>query len=195
MIGCRYCKRLQVCHGTFEPGYAENRAMTAPTYLPELIDLLPAPGEWTEADYYPFSERGRLVELSDGNLEIIDLPTDVPPANPVAPVVCASRLCRGQKTGARPLRTPSRSSLDGTIRNRTSCSCRPRTRRESAEYWGVPDLAVEILSPGTAHKDREVKRKEYAKAGRRVLDHRSGGPNHRCLRNGETFHRRRCAHL
>jgi Uma2 family endonuclease len=32
-------------------------------------------------------------------------------------------------------------------------------------YWGVPDLAVEILSPGTAYKDREVKRKEYAKAG------------------------------
>lgn len=32
-------------------------------------------------------------------------------------------------------------------------------------YWGVPDVAVEILSPGTAKKDREIKRKEYAKAG------------------------------
>jgi Uma2 family endonuclease len=30
---------------------------------------------------------------------------------------------------------------------------------------GVPDLAVEILSPGSVYKDREVKRKEYAQAG------------------------------
>ena len=32
---------------------------------------MPSPGEWTEADYFPFSERGRLVELSDGNLEVL----------------------------------------------------------------------------------------------------------------------------
>lgn len=35
-----------------------------------------SPGRWTEADYFPFSERGRLVELSDGNLEVIDPPND-----------------------------------------------------------------------------------------------------------------------
>jgi Uma2 family endonuclease len=33
------------------------------------------------------------------------------------------------------------------------------------EYWGVPDLAVEIISPTSAFKDREIKRREYAKAG------------------------------
>ena len=32
-------------------------------------------------------------------------------------------------------------------------------------YLGVPDLAVEILSPGSVYKDREIKRKEYAAAG------------------------------
>jgi hypothetical protein len=38
-----------------------------PTTL-TIVDLLPGPGEWTEADYYFISERGRLVELVDGNL-------------------------------------------------------------------------------------------------------------------------------
>jgi Uma2 family endonuclease len=29
------------------------------------------------------------------------------------------------------------------------------------KYWGVPDLAVEIISEGTEFQDREVKRNEY----------------------------------
>ena len=33
------------------------------------------------------------------------------------------------------------------------------------KYGGVPDLAVEILSEGTAYKDREIKKSEYARAG------------------------------
>lgn len=33
------------------------------------------------------------------------------------------------------------------------------------EYWGVTDLAVEIISPTSAFKDREVKRREYQRAG------------------------------
>ena len=41
-----------------------------------LLELFPAPGEWTEVDYFPLSERGRLVELSDGQVEVIELPTD-----------------------------------------------------------------------------------------------------------------------
>jgi hypothetical protein len=51
-----------------ETGISSKKAMTSPAHFPELMGLLPGPGEWTEADYYPFSERGRLVELSDGNL-------------------------------------------------------------------------------------------------------------------------------
>ncbi|MBM3766339.1 MAG: Uma2 family endonuclease [Acidobacteria bacterium] len=33
------------------------------------------------------------------------------------------------------------------------------------EFWGVPDLAVEILSPSTSRTDRTIKRAEYQSAG------------------------------
>jgi Uma2 family endonuclease len=33
------------------------------------------------------------------------------------------------------------------------------------KYWGVPDLTIEIISPGTEKNDRETKREEYAQAG------------------------------
>jgi len=37
--------------------------------------------------------------------------------------------------------------------------------RIQTQYWGVPDLAIEIISPGTETIDRETKRDEYAQAG------------------------------
>jgi len=139
--------------------------MTSPAYLPELIDLLPAPGEWTEADYYPFSERGRLVELSDGNLEIIDLPTDFHQLillrlSSALHVFVTARKLGHVRFAPLPVRLWS-----GKIREADLMFMSSAHASRIGVYWGVPDLAVEILSPGTAYKDREVKRKEYAKAG------------------------------
>src|SRR5262249_39730402 len=37
--------------------------------------------------------------------------------------------------------------------------------RITAEYWGVPDLVVEVHSPGTRRLDRVIKKREYAQAG------------------------------
>jgi len=41
-----------------------------------ILELFPAPGEWTEEEYLELSDRGRLVELSDGNVEVLPLPTE-----------------------------------------------------------------------------------------------------------------------
>jgi Uma2 family endonuclease len=32
-------------------------------------------------------------------------------------------------------------------------------------YWGVPDLVMEVVSPGTRRVDAVIKAKEYAEAG------------------------------
>ncbi|MFZ5924102.1 MAG: Uma2 family endonuclease, partial [Bacillota bacterium] len=40
---------------------------------------------------------------------------------------------------------------------------------KEANIWGAPDLVVEILSPGTAKWDREIKREVYARFGVREL--------------------------
>ena len=139
--------------------------MTAPAYSPELIDLLPLPGEWTEADYYPFSERGRLVELSDGNLEIIDLPTDfhqliLVRLSSALHVFVTARKLGHVRFAPLPVRLWS-----GKIREPDLIFMSVVHASRIGAYWGVPDLAVEILSPGSVHKDREVKREEYAKTG------------------------------
>lgn len=40
---------------------------------------------------------------------------------------------------------------------------------KEANIWGTPDLVVEILSPGTARWDQEIKRQLYARFGVREL--------------------------
>jgi Uma2 family endonuclease len=142
-----------------------EQAMMSQVSVSQYIDLLPAPGEWTEADYYPFSERGRLVELSDGNLEILDLPTDFHQlilmrlATALHLFVSANRL--GQVRFA-PL--PVRLWI-GKIREPDLVYMSSAHAARIGDYWGVPDLAVEIISQGSAFRDREIKRGEYMKAG------------------------------
>jgi Uma2 family endonuclease len=130
-----------------------------------LLELLPAAGEWTEADYFPLSERGRLVELSDGEIEVVELPTDFHQlillrlCFAVHAYVSASRL--GQvRFAPLPVRL-----WPGKIREPDLIYMSAGHADRIGKFWGVPDLAVEILSEGTAHTDREIKRDEYAAAG------------------------------
>jgi Uma2 family endonuclease len=135
---------------------------TAPSAL---LDLLPAAGEWTEADYFPLSERGRLVELSDGEIEVIELPTDFHQlillrlCFALHAFISVSRL--GQvRFAPLPVRL-----WPGKVREPDLVYMSASHVDRSGKFWGIPDLAVEILSEGTAHKDRNIKRHEYAAAG------------------------------
>ena len=129
------------------------------------MDLLPAAGEWTEADYYPLSERERLVELSDGNIEVIELPTWFHQLILMRLFRALDGFVSQHKLGwivfaPLPIRL-----WPGKIREPDLMFMSAAHRDRIGTYWGVPDLAVEILSPSTAMKDREVKRLEYAQAG------------------------------
>ena len=130
-----------------------------------MFDLLPAPGEWTEADYYPFSERGRLVELSDGNLEIIDLPTDFHQLILLRLSTALHTFVTARKLGHVRFAPLPVKLWSGKIREPDLMFMLTAHSWRIGQYWGVPDLAVEIASPGSVHKDRELKRQEYAKAG------------------------------
>ena len=129
------------------------------------MDSFPASGDWTEADYFPLSERGRLVELSDGVVEVIELPTDFHQlillrlSFALHAFVSANQL--GQVRFA-PL--PFR-LWPGKIREPDLMFMSTAHADRIGTYWGVPDLAVEIISAGTGKKDRETKRQEYAIAG------------------------------
>ena len=129
------------------------------------MDLLPAPGEWTEADYYPFSERGRLVELSDGNLEIIDLPTVFHQQILLRLSVALHTFVTARELGEVFFAPLPVKLWSGKIREPDLMFLSTAHASRIGAYLGVPDLAVEILSPGSVYKDREIKRKEYAAAG------------------------------
>jgi Uma2 family endonuclease len=131
----------------------------------DVLELLPAPGEWTELDYYPLSEQGRLVELSAGNIEVLPLPTDFHQ-------LIILRLCLAIHTFVTPkglgqvrfAPLPVR-LWSGKVREPDVIFLLAEHKDRIGKYWGVPDLAVEVISEGTEHKDREVKRREYAQAG------------------------------
>src|SRR3990172_1196561 len=42
-----------------------------------IAEFYPARGQWAEDDYLTVAETNRLVELSNGNLEVLDMPTHV----------------------------------------------------------------------------------------------------------------------
>ena len=130
-----------------------------------LLELFPAPGEWTEADYFPLTDRGRLVELSNGNIEVLPLPTDFHQlillrlSCELYGFVVARKLGRVCFAPLPVLLWP------GKIREPDLMFMAAAHADRIEKYWGVPDLAVEILSEGTERNDRQIKREEYAQAG------------------------------
>lgn len=129
------------------------------------MELLPAPGEWQESDYFLFSERGRLVELSDGNIEVLDLPVYFHQLILLRLSFLLHAFVEAQKLG-RVCFAPLPVRLwPGKIREPDLMFMAAANAGRIGAYWGVPDLAVEILSPSTELKDRTTKRAEYAMAG------------------------------
>ena len=129
------------------------------------LDLSPAQGEWSEADYFPFSDCGRLVELSDGNVEILPVPTYFHQLILLRLSTALHIFVLARQMGyvcfaPLPIRL-----WPGKIREPDLMFMAAGHEDRIGKYWGVPDLAVEILSEGHEQKDRQVKRDEYAQAG------------------------------
>jgi len=138
----------------------------------EVAELFPRQGEWTEADYLSLPETNRLVELSEGRLVVLPMPTDTHQRivgklfRLMSDYVEANRL--GEVRVA-PLRTRL---WPGKFREPDIMfMSAEHSDRIGEDYWGVPDLVVEVISPrtetsnGTEHIDRGEKFEDYRKAG------------------------------
>lgn len=132
----------------------------------EVVSLYPAQGEWTEADYFGL-KTNRLVELSDGCLEFLPMPTLAHQLivaylhSLLAGFVAAKNL--GLAVFA-PLPVRLR---PGKIREPDVLFLRSERVRERPDYPTGADLVMEVVSAG--HEDRkrdlETKPGEYAAAG------------------------------
>ncbi len=138
----------------------------------KIAHLFPRQGEWTEEDYFALPETNRIIELSNGRLVIPDLPT-------TSHQRAIGKLFRAMSEhvemhdlgevciAALPVRL-----WEGKIREPDIVfMSTEHADRKGEEYWGVPDLVVEVISPrrerssGTEKTDRKDKFQEYAQAG------------------------------
>lgn len=132
----------------------------------EIVKLFPEQGEWTEADYFNLPETNHFVELSDGKLEIPDMPgtTHQKIVFKLAKIIdeFVSKNSLGE-IGLAPL--PTR-LWEGKVREPDIIfMSSAHTDRINEDFWGVPDLVIEVLSKSTTHVDRNKKNVEYANAG------------------------------
>ncbi len=140
-------------------------AIREPTIVPTILDILPAPGEWSEADYFFVSERGHLVELSEGHLEILPMPTDFHQLILGRLFIALFAFVSQKKLGqVRVAPLPVR-LWPGKIREPDILFMSAAHADRIEKYWGVPDLVVEIISEGDAKRDRLEKPEDYAQAG------------------------------
>lgn len=138
----------------------------------EIVDLFPRQGQWTEADYLALPETNRIVELSEGRVVMPDMPTTSHQRAVGKLFRLMSDYVEAEHLGEVSV-APLRVRLwPGKFREPDVVFMhRDRSDRIGEDYWGVPDLVVEVLSPRTPQSssteavDRGEKFGEYARAG------------------------------
>jgi Uma2 family endonuclease len=131
-----------------------------------VLDLLPLQGQWSEEAYLWLTDHAnRLVECTDGYIEILPWPTDQHQSIVGALLFAFHQFI--QPLGGKVLFAPLRLRI------------RPRTFREpdvllvldakdprrQNRFWLGADLALEVVSPDKPERDLVDKRSDYAEAG------------------------------
>jgi Uma2 family endonuclease len=134
-------------------------------YKQTLIDLLPDQGHWSEDEYLWLTDHtSRLVELTDGHLEPLPMPTDSHQSIVgffylVLGLVLAPL---GGKVQFAPVRLRIR---PGKFREPDVLAVRiAKDARRGNRYWNGADLTLEVVSPEKPKRDLVDKRHDYAEA-------------------------------
>src|SRR3954452_6806850 len=128
-----------------------------------LEDILPGQGQWSEEEYLILTDhRSRLVEYTDGFLEVLPMPTDKHQAILGFLYVAFLRFIgpRAGKVRFSPLRLRIR---PGKFREADLLlllsAGDPRWQNR---FWRGADLALEVVSPDKPERDLVDKRGDYA---------------------------------
>ena len=145
--------------------------MAEPAYaLPELEDRerWPVQGQWTWEDYLRLPENGKRYEIIEGVLHVAPAPTFDHQFSVVELLAEMHRFVKTHRLGL-VLTAPFDVRLPGVANPVQPDVVFFRTGNEpragDKQFLGVPDLIVEVLSPGSLRVDREVKLAAYEKAG------------------------------
>ncbi len=146
------------------PPFAPPRSLTGPEPSWEVVKLFPSQGRWTDSEYLAL-ETNRLVELSEGNIKVLDMATT---DHQDIVGVLYRRLFSFVEAGelGRVNFAPLPVKLwEGTMREPDVLFMREQNRsRVHKQFWRGADLIMEVLSSDRWH-DLETKRSEYARGG------------------------------
>lgn len=135
-------------------------------YKEFLLDVLPDQGHWTDEKYLWLTDHAlRLVELTDGFIEVLAMPTTYHQS--ISGFLYALFLAYlkpwGGKVNYAPLRLRIR---EGKYREPDLLLVKkPKDARRQNRYWTGADLTLEIVSEDNPKRDLIDKRHDYAEAG------------------------------
>lgn len=131
-----------------------------------LLDILDRQGSWTEEEYLSLTDHTtRLVEFTDGFLELLPMPTDSHQAIVQFLLYAFDGFLKslGGKVRIAPLRFRVG---EGRFREPDLLLLLSASdRRRQNRFWTGADLVVEVVSPDKPERDLVSKRREYAAAG------------------------------
>jgi Uma2 family endonuclease len=131
-----------------------------------MLEILPPQGEWSEEQYLILTDhRSRLIEFSDGFLEVLPMPTDQHQTLLKFLFLAFFRFfeTRGGNVQFAPLRLRIR---PGKFREPDLLVLVAATdERRQDRFWLGADLLVEVVSEDKPERDLIDKRGDYAEAG------------------------------
>jgi len=132
----------------------------------EILRLFPRQGKWTEADYFRLPESNKIIELSEGRLIISPSPTTQHQMILGSLFSTLRTHVTSNKLGMIVMSPMDVRLKKGIIRQPDIIfMSNEHLDRITNKRWGIPDLAIEVTSPGTKKEDRKDKYAEYEKAG------------------------------
>ena len=130
------------------------------------IDLAVLQGMWSVEQYLALTaQTNRLLEYTDGVIEVLPMPTDKHQSISLFLLLCFLAFVRprGGVVFYAPLRLEIR---PGKFREPDLLILtRSDDPRRQNDYWRGADLVVEIVSPDNPARDLEEKPRDYAEAG------------------------------
>ncbi len=130
------------------------------------LDLDPLQGLWTEEQYLKMTDSlQRLVEFTDGEIEVLLMPTDRHQA--ISQFLFLALLVFLQRVGGKVQYAPLRLQVrEGKFREPDILLVLDaHDPRRQNRFWLGADLVVEIVSPDARERDTVTKRADYAEAG------------------------------
>jgi Uma2 family endonuclease len=128
-----------------------------------IAERFPRQGEWTEAQYFALPEGFPRVELSDGRLEVLPMPTDR--HQTLLTAMLELLIAFVGKHGGKAL--PIRVRIgEGRVREPDCAYLLKANLHLRGDVWSGADLVVEVVSGGAEDRVRDyvTKRREYAEA-------------------------------